>query len=121
MKVLVADDSLTMRMLVKMLLNQIVPGELHIYEAENGSRALEIVRNVRLDLVLSDWKMPQMTGLELLQNMKKEGIDYKFGFITSEGTPEMRELALKNGALFLLHKPFNLQMLKDELSKVITI
>ena len=64
------------------------------------------IRDNKPDLVLSDWNMPQMTGIELLESLNEEGIKVPFGFVTTEATSEMRLRARKAGALFLLAKPF---------------
>lgn len=60
----------------------------------------------KVDLVLSDWNMPEMTGIELLEALRKEGLNVKFGFVTSEGSDEILARAKENGALFLIVKPF---------------
>jgi len=57
-------------------------------------------------VVLSDWNMPQMSGIELLTTLQAEGCEAVFGFVTSESTPEMHERARSGGARFLVTKPF---------------
>jgi two-component system chemotaxis response regulator CheY len=63
--------------------------------------------------VLSDWNMPEMTGLELLQSLRAQGLDTPFAFVTSEGSPEMRQQAEAAGALFLIAKPFTADVFRD--------
>jgi two-component system chemotaxis response regulator CheY len=109
MKILVVDDSKAMRMIVKRNLSQVDAfAEAEILEAEDGAAALEIIRGGgEPDLVLSDWNMPTMTGLELLQQLRAEGSTVRFGFVTSESQSSMREQAIASGALFFLAKPFS--------------
>lgn len=106
MKVLIVDDSKAMRLMVARSLRQCGLESLEVEQAEDAPSALEFLRKDDPDLVLSDWNMPGMTGLELLQKLRAEGNEVKFGFVTSESTPAMRELASNAGALFLISKPF---------------
>jgi two-component system, chemotaxis family, chemotaxis protein CheY len=106
MKVLIVDDSKAMRMIVARVLRQAGYANSVIREAADGSEALEAVRHQVPDLVLSDWNMPEMSGLDLLEALRAEGCEVPFGFVTSESTPEMRELANEAGAQFLIAKPF---------------
>ena len=76
-------------------------------EAADGAEALEAIKAAPPDLVLSDWNMPKLSGIDLLKELRTEGCDVKFGFITSESTPEMREMSREAGALFLIAKPFD--------------
>jgi len=117
MKILVVDDSRTMRMIVKRTLRQAGYGKLEVEEAENGAEALEKILVSQPDMVLCDWNMPVMTGIELLEALRDEGIDVKFGFVTSEGTPEMRAKAQAGGALFLIAKPFTALHFEDALGE----
>jgi len=105
-KILVVDDSRNMRMIVKRTLRQAGFGDHEITEADNGQDALEQISGSIPDLILSDWNMPVMDGFELLQALRERGSEVKFGFVTSEGTPEMRSKANQAGALFLIAKPF---------------
>ena len=94
-----------MRMIVARTLKQSGHGG-DIAEASDGAQALVAIKADRPDLVLCDWNMPEMTGIQLLHALRAEGIDVPFGFVTSETTAEMRELAIHGGALFLIAKPF---------------
>ena len=106
MKILVCDDSKAMRMIVIRSLRQAGFGDAEIHEAENGALGLALAADLAPDLVLSDWNMPEMTGIEFLHGLRERGDQVRFGFITSETTPEMRERAIAGGAAFLLAKPF---------------
>jgi two-component system chemotaxis response regulator CheY len=118
MKVLIADDSRVMRQIVVRTLRQ-AGYTLDICEAENGRLALDAVAAENPDLVLSDWNMPEMSGLELLQSLRAQGAAVKFGFVTSEGSAEMRSMAEDAGALFLIAKPFTAHTFKEALDPVL--
>jgi two-component system chemotaxis response regulator CheY len=107
MKILVVDDSKAMRMIVIRNIRQAGHGDATVLEAENGLRALEVTRAESPDLILCDWNMPEMNGLEYLVALRAEGIATTFGFVTSESTPAMRDQAMAAGASFLLAKPFS--------------
>jgi two-component system, chemotaxis family, chemotaxis protein CheY len=107
MKILVVDDSKAMRMIVIRNLRQAGLGEATIIEAENGAQGVATVKAESPDLILSDWNMPEMNGIDFLRAIRAEGIETRFGFVTSESTPAMRDLAREAGAEFLLAKPFS--------------
>jgi two-component system, chemotaxis family, chemotaxis protein CheY len=77
-----------------------------VKEASGGTEALQILQSDPIDLVLSDWNMPDMNGLELLEKLRAGGKKVKFGFVTSESSVDMRTTAGNAGALFLITKPF---------------
>ena len=106
MKILIVDDSTAMRRIVRRTLRQAGFGDHDVVEAENGLVALEKVSSEVPDLVLADWNMPEMSGIEFLEALRGKGDNTTFGFITSEGTDEMRQKAKDAGASFLLAKPF---------------
>ena len=119
MKILVADDSRVMRQIVIRTLRQAGYDGHDVVEAENGRDALEKVGSEQPDLVLSDWNMPEMTGIECLRALRSSGSDVPFGFVTSEGSQEMRDKAADAGALFLIAKPFNEETFTEALDGVI--
>ena len=71
------------------------------------------------DLILCDWNMPNMTGIEMLKALREAGNEVTFGFITTEAAPPMRKLAKDNGAKFLISKPFTVKMFEEVLGAVI--
>ena len=115
-KLLIVDDSKAMRMIVRRALRQANLGEHQVAEATNGEEALEKLRGGPFDLVLADWNMPQMNGIDLLKAVRSEGMSVHFGFVTSEGTDDIRSLAMQNGAQFLIVKPFTPEALHDALT-----
>lgn len=119
MKVLIVDDSKAMRMIVMRTLRQAGYGSAEIREAGNGSEALQAIRSDAPDLVLCDWNMPEMSGIDLLTHLNTEGPKVRFGFVTSEGTDTMRERARQQGALFLIAKPFTAETFGTALAPVL--
>jgi two-component system chemotaxis response regulator CheY len=119
-KILIADDSKAMRMIVIRTMRQAGLEGHKIVEAENGREALELARADEFDLILSDWNMPEMTGIELLRSLRAAGMTMPFCFVTSEGSPEMRTTAAEAGALGLIAKPFTPEAFADTLSQVVS-
>lgn len=119
MKILIADDSRVMRQIVSRTLRQAGFSGHEVIEASSGSEALEMVYDEAPDLILSDWNMPGKTGLELLSEMRSAGVETPFGFVTSEGSAQMREKAVDAGALFLIAKPFTAESFREALEPVL--
>lgn len=119
MKVLITDDSRVMRQIVKRTLRQAGYPDLQVCEAGDGREALAVIASEAPDLVLCDWNMPEMDGISLLTSLRAKGHAVPFGFVTSEGSPEMRERALEAGALFLIAKPFTPEAFRDALEPVL--
>lgn len=112
MKILVADDSRVMRQIIVRTLRQAGYDGHEVIEADGGREALAKAQSEQPDLVLSDWHMPDMTGLECLRALRSTGYAVPFGFITSDVSPELRHEALAAGATFLIGKPFNAETLR---------
>lgn len=119
MKILIVDDSRAMRRIVARTVRQAGYDGHEMIEAGNGREALAMVRAERPDLVLSDWHMPEMDGLELLQALNDDRIAAPFGFIASSCTTEMVDQAAAAGALFLLLKPFTAEDMAQVLGAVL--
>jgi two-component system chemotaxis response regulator CheY len=119
MKIMVVDDSMAMRMIVLKTLREAGFEGFEAIQAEDGAKALELIKADRPDLVLCDWNMPNMTGLELLQALNDEEIKPPFGFVTPESTPAMRDKAMALGAQFLIVKPFTTETFKTTLDAYI--
>lgn len=119
MKIIVADDSRVMRQIVVRTLRQAGYGGHDIVEAENGRDCLEKVAAEQPDLVLSDWNMPEMNGIDCLTSLRASGSQVPFGFVTSEGSEDMRTRATAAGALFLIAKPFTPEAFSDALAAVL--
>lgn len=116
MDILVVDDSAVMRMMVVRTLRQAGFDASNITQAGDGAEAFDIVCKSEPDLILSDWNMPNMNGIEFLEKLREDNISCTFGFITTESTGEMRKRAAEAGAKFLISKPFTVeafQQVKD--------
>ena len=116
--ILLVDDSKAMRMIVKRTLTAAGYPHATYREAADGKAAFEMIKQDKPDLVVSDWNMPEWTGIELLQALNQAAIRVRFGFVTSESTPDMQRRAAENGALFLVTKPFTPDMLASALARV---
>ena len=119
MRVLVVDDFLTMRRIIINLLRQL--GFNNVVEAADGKQALEKVQSEQIDLVISDWNMPNMTGIEFLKAVRADE-NYKglpFIMVTAEGKKENVVAAVQAGVNNYIVKPFNAATLKEKMSKVI--
>lgn len=110
MRVLIVDDSRPMRMILARALRQ-TGRDADVVEAEHGVAALNMLSAGPVDLILSDWNMPEMDGLEFLQEVRASGARTPFVFVTTEWTPTQREVALAAGATALLEKPFTAESL----------
>ena len=119
MKILIADDSRVMRQIVTRTLRQAGFGDHDLVEAADGVQAYDAAVNEKLDLVLSDWNMPEMTGVEVLRKLRAGGDDVKFGFVTSECTPEMQQQAEAAGAAFFIVKPFTAERFDEVFSPIL--
>jgi two-component system chemotaxis response regulator CheY len=119
-KILIADDSKAMRMIVIRTMRQAGLDGHDIIEAENGKEALELTQKNAPDLILSDWNMPEMTGIEFLKALRATGSQIPFCFVTSEGSAEMRTAADAAGALGLIAKPFTPEAFADTLAQVVS-
>jgi two-component system, chemotaxis family, chemotaxis protein CheY len=118
MHVLVVDDKKSMRQLVLRALLQTGLPDLHVDEAENGSDALAKLAGVEPDLILSDWSMPEMNGVDLLRELRARGCAVQFGFVTSEAASSaMREKAFEAGAQFMLEQPVSAQRIRNLLRR----
>lgn len=117
-KVLVVDDFPTMRRIVKNLLKQI--GFENVDEAENGSDALNKLKSGDYGLVVSDWNMPVMEGIELLKNVRNDPQlkDIAFLMVTAEAEKERVIEAIKAGVDNYVVKPFTGEILKEKIEKI---
>ena len=117
MRILVVDDSKAMRSVVMRAVRGAGYADLSFDEASNGAEALAAIRTAPPDLVLTDWNMPEMSGIEFLEALRAEGSGVRVGFVTSEQNPSLVERAHRAGALFVVAKPFTLDVLQAALAK----
>jgi two-component system chemotaxis response regulator CheY len=116
MHVLLVDDNKAMRLKVRQTLLETGMTNLLVDEAENGSDALAKLCSLTPDIILSDWNMPEMGGVDLLRELRSRGCEVPFGFVTPEApTAQMRERASEEGAQFMIAKPFSVERFRDVL------
>ena len=119
MNVLIVDDYKTMLRIVKNLLNQI--GFTNVDEAEDGSAAMAKIRQKEYGLIISDWNMVPMTGLQLLQEVRADPKFKHIPFImvTAESKTENVVAAKQAGVNNYIVKPFNAAVLKGKIATVL--
>ncbi|MCH9654651.1 MAG: response regulator [Gimesia sp.] len=118
MKVLLVDDSGTMRTIQKRCLSKL--GIEDVTEAEDGVQALEIYNSGTFDIVLSDWNMPNMDGLQLLKEIRLLNKEIPIIMITTEAERARVVTAIQAGVSDYLVKPFTPDSLKSKLERWVT-
>lgn len=118
MKILVVDDSPVMRKLIARSIRQAGYGDADVVEAEDGAHAINVATEERPDLILADWNMPNLTGIEMLRNLRSDGNQVVVGFVTSESSVEVRKQAQEAGASFFLSKPIDTGKLEAALTAI---
>jgi two-component system chemotaxis response regulator CheY len=119
MDILLVDDSRTMRMIIQRAIRQAGYRGLTVGEAENGAQAMEKLREEQPKLILSDWNMPEMSGIDFLVQVRAAQNNVPFGFITSETSSGIKSLAMSSGATFLISKPFTPEDVQNALSPIL--
>ncbi len=119
MAILVVDDYSTMRRIIRNLLKQL--GFENVDEAADGSEALKKMQEKSFQLIISDWNMEPMTGLDLLRAVRADAKNGMLPFImvTAESKPENVIVAKQAGVSNYIVKPFNAETLKAKLTAVI--
>ncbi len=119
MNILIVDDYKTMLRIIRNLLKQI--GFDHVDEASDGSAALKSLREKDYGLIISDWNMEPMTGLELLKEVRADTKlkETPFIMITAESKSENVIAAKQAGVNNYIVKPFNAETLKTKLQSVL--
>lgn len=105
--ILLVDDFSTMRRVIRKMLRD--RGVENVVEAENGKKAWKLLNERKIDLVICDWNMPNMKGVDLLELVRSHGELSKLPFVmvTAEGKKNFVEQALKMGATGYVTKPFS--------------
>jgi two-component system chemotaxis response regulator CheY len=120
MKILVVDDFSTMRRIVRNLLVELGFSGALIQEADDGESALTMLRAQSFDLVVTDWNMPNMTGIELLRAIRAEAAlkTMPVLMVTAENNRDQIIAAAQAGVNGYVVKPFTAVTLKEKLSKI---
>ncbi|MDY0274674.1 MAG: chemotaxis response regulator CheY [Desulfomicrobium sp.] len=118
MRVLVVDDFSTMRRIIKNILKQL--GFTNIVEADDGTGAWDILTKDQIDFIISDWNMPQMTGIELLRKVRasEEFADLPFLMVTAEAQQENIIEAVQAKVSNYIVKPFTAETLGEKIHKI---
>jgi two-component system chemotaxis response regulator CheY len=118
-KILIVDDFASMRRIIKNTLKQI--GFKHVIEADDGTTALAMLKDQQIDLILADWNMPKMSGLELLKKIRKDealkGIPVLL--VTAEAQKENVIEAIQAGVSNYIVKPFTPDSMKQKLEQTL--
>ncbi len=118
-KVLIVDDFSTMRRILKNILKQI--GFTNIFEADDGSTAWDELQKNSFDLIICDWNMPKMTGIELLRKVRADATfkDIPFLMVTAEAQKQNVIEAVQAGVSNYVVKPFTAESISEKLEKII--
>ncbi len=118
MKVLIVDDFATMRRILRNILKQI--GFTNIVDADDGNTALKELQKEKIDLILCDWNMPEMPGIDLLKTLKADEQlkDIPFVMVTAEAQKDNIIEAVKSGVSSYIVKPFSAEAVSEKLNKV---
>ena len=118
-KILMVDDFATMRKVVRNLLKQI--GYENIIEAEDGVSALRVLKSQKIDFVVSDWNMPNMTGLDLLKAVRADNElnATPFLMVTAEALQDNVVAAVRAGVNNYIVKPFTAETLNGKIQKIL--
>ncbi len=113
--ILIIDDSLPMRSVIKRTLTAAGYGSSELIEAANGKEALELMKNNWVDIVLTDYNMPVMDGLEFIKTIKKDDLskDIPVVVISTEGNESKIKEFMDCGAVGYITKPFTAEAIRD--------
>ena len=119
LKILIVDDFATMRKVIRNLLKQ--GGFENVAEAEDGAVALKVLKSQPFDFVISDWNMPNMSGLELLKAVRadEELKGLPFLMVTAEALKDNVVAAVKAGVSNYIVKPFTAEVLNEKIEKIV--
>ena len=119
MKILIVDDFASMRRIIKGSLHKI--GYTNVIEAEDGDKALKKLQEEKIGLIMCDWNMPNMTGIEVLKRMRSDEKlkNTPFIMVTAEGQKENVLEAIHAGANHYIIKPFTPETLSEKIKLVL--
>ena len=118
MKILVVDDFGAMRRILKNVLSQI--GLTNIIEADDGTAALDVLKENKIDLIVSDWTMPKMSGLDLLKTVRSNEDTKNTPFLMVTASSQRDDLlkAIQAGVSNYIVKPFTADTIKEKLTLI---
>jgi len=120
MKILVVDDFSTMRRIVRNLLVELGFTNALIQEADDGVNAMTVLKQQSFDMVVTDWNMPNMTGIDLLRAIRAEAAlkGLPVLMVTAENNRDQIIAAAQAGVNGYIVKPFTAVTLKEKLDKI---
>ncbi len=119
--ILLVDDSLPMRLMIKKTFKAAGYRDSEFFQAANGIKALELLKHNWIDIVITDYTMPEMNGLELIRSMKQDELlrEIPIVVIASDASPEKINRFLESGAVSYLKKPFAPEQLRDIITEIL--
>jgi CheY-like chemotaxis protein len=118
--IVIVDDSRAIQAIIRRSIEALGYRGAHVQAHSSAQSALDALDHATPDLVITDWHMPGMSGLELLQTLRQtHGKDIKVGVVTTESSPDLLRQARDQGVAFILSKPFTDAELRDGLEKAI--
>jgi two-component system chemotaxis response regulator CheY len=119
--ILIVDDSRTIRAVIKKTLEIADVPTNNVWEAGNGLEALEVLRKEWVDIVFADINMPEMNGIELVEQMKTEGMieSVPVVIVSTEGSKQRIEELRHKGVRAYLRKPFAPESLKNVIGEIL--
>jgi two-component system chemotaxis response regulator CheY len=119
LNILIVDDQASMRQLMTYSLEQL--GAKHIIAAKNGAEALDKLKTAKFDMIISDWNMDNIDGLELLKFVRANPLISKMPFIMATGNKDKQKVrtAVQSGVNNYVVKPFTVNQLKSKIEAVV--
>ena len=119
-RAIVVDDSSVMRQIIKNNLKQLGFEQSNLVDAEDGEQAMKKLNEDTIDLVIADWNMPRMTGIDLLRAIRADGAlkELPFLMVTSEADKEKIMEAVQAGVNQYIVKPFNATQLEEKIKEI---
>ena len=114
LRILVVDDEIGIIQLIKRLIDPAIPAEV-IGEADDGNRAYELMKRIKPDIVITDIRMPGLSGVELVQKAREEGLPCEFILVSGYRDFNYARSAIRYGVLDYLLKPIN----REDLNQLI--
>lgn len=119
--ILIVDDSLPMRSVIKRTFKAAGYASSEFHDAANGKEALELMKNSWIDIVMTDYNMPVMNGLELIKTLKKDDLlkDIPVVIVSTEGNDAKIKEFMDSGAAGYITKPFTPETIRDLINKLL--
>ncbi len=121
--ILIVDDSMPMRSVIKKMFKAAGYGTSNFFQAANGKEALKQLEKNWIDLVITDFTMPEMNGLELIHAMKKNNLykEIPIVVITTEGNKKIIKDFMESGAAGYIKKPFTPEQVRDLITDILGV